>query len=206
LDKTKLTKVKGMNRKFVSENQSKMDSVYADMKTQLILFVLAVFVCGVACKKDTNTDGNPGVTPQTVVVNTDSLLFAKSKEPGYQWYQQEDSIKRSSGASAHSKYFRVRFNGIAQAALTDSGRLPVGGIFPQGSFVVKELYDSATAPLKLLAMMYKDSTNKFAVNGWVWLELKGDGGNYIGTAEKGAQCTGCHAINSRDGVRVFELF
>ncbi|MES2780715.1 MAG: cytochrome P460 family protein [Bacteroidota bacterium] len=173
------------------------------MKTQIILITIAFLVCLVACKKDNDTEDN---TPTPTPVNMDSLLFAKSKETGFVWYQQNDSIKRSSSASPHSKYFRVRFNSIAQSALTDNGRLPQGGVFPQGSFVVKELYDSATAPLKLLAMMYKDSANSLAVNGWVWLELKGDGGNYISATEKGVQCIGCHALNSRDQIRVFDLF
>ena len=136
----------------------------------------------------------------------DSFLFEKSRESGFSWYQQNDSIKRSANASAHSKYFRVRFNTVAQAALTNNGRLPQGATFPNGSLIVKELYDSATAPLKYLAMMYKDSSHALAVNGWVWLELKGDGGNYISATEKGAQCTGCHAANSRDQVRLFDLF
>lgn len=193
-----------MKRKFVWRNPNKKDFVYF-MNSNIILAAIVFFVCIGSCKKDNSSEVITTPTP-IVVPNTDSLLYAKSKESGYVWYQQNDSIKRSSTASAHSKYFRVRFNGIAQAALTDNGRLPQGATFPQGSFVVKELYDSATAPLKLLAMMYKDSTNSLAVNGWVWLELKGDGGQYISATEKGAQCIGCHAVNSRDQVRVFDLF
>ncbi|MES2558572.1 MAG: cytochrome P460 family protein [Bacteroidota bacterium] len=172
------------------------------MKTRIILLAAIFSICAVACKKDADPkSGTP--TPQ---VNMDSLLYAKSKEPGFGWYQQNDVIKRSSTASSHSKYFRVRFNSVALVALTDSGRLPKGGAFPQGSLVVKELFDSTTAPLKYLAMMYKDPNNSLAVNGWVWLELKGDGGNYISATEKGAQCFGCHSVNSRDQVRVFDLF
>lgn len=174
------------------------------MSRKIILATIVVFVCIAACKKETNTY-TPTPTTQ-VVLDTDSLLFAKSKEAGFVWYQQNDSIMRSSAPSAHSKYFRVRFNSIAYASLTDNGRLPKGVKFPQGSLVVKELYDSATAPLKLIAIMYKDTAHNLAANGWVWLELKGDGGKYISATEKGAQCTGCHSVNSRDEVRLFDLF
>lgn len=176
------------------------------MNTNIIIAVIVCFICIAACKKDSGADTNTPAPTPTVVLNTDSLLFAKSTEPGFTWYRQNDSIKRSSTASAHSKYFRVRFNAIAQTALTDNGRLPQGSSFPQGSLVVKELYDTTTTPLKLVAIMYKDSTHSLAVNGWVWLELKGDGGMYISATEKGAQCIGCHSVNSRDKVRVFDLF
>lgn len=144
--------------------------------------------------------------PSTMQLNMDSLLYAKSKEANsFNWYLQNDSIKRSSPQSPHSKYFRVRFNNVAQGALMDNGRLPQNGSFPQGSLIIKELYDSATAPLKYLAIMYKDQAAKEQANGWVWLEIKGNGDQYISTSEKGAQCVSCHSAG-RDQVRIFDLF
>lgn len=172
------------------------------MKNGLIVIFL-VSVCVLAsCKNEEQQ------TPQPLPLqlNTDSLLYAKSKEAGsFNWYRQNDSIQRSSPQSPHSKYFRVRFNNIAQGALTESGRLPQNGSFPQGSLIVKELYDSSTAPLKFLAILYKDQSAKEQANGWVWLEIKGNGDQYISSSEKGAQCVSCHS-SGRDHIRLFDLF
>ena len=172
------------------------------MKNACIGMLLVSVLVFSSCKNEEQQ--NPQFT--NVQLNTDSLLYAKSKESAsFNWYLQNDSIKRSSPQSPHSKYFRVRFNNTALAALTDNGRLPQNGSFPQGSLIIKELYDSATAPLKFLAVMYKNREAKEQASGWVWLEIKGSGDQYISTSEKGVQCVGCHSAG-RDQVRIFDLF
>lgn len=141
------------------------------------------------------------------LTDIDVALYNESKSTtGFTYYKNDATIKPKSNESPHSKYFRVRFNAIAQAALTDNGKLPAGSTFPEGSLIVKELYDSPTADLKFLAIMKKESANENAVDGWLWLEIKGDGGAYISSKEKGSQCVSCHSTNDRDYTRLFDLF
>jgi len=64
---------------------------------------------------------------------TDKALFERSNTTaGFTYYMNNDSVLPSSSPSAHNAYFRVRFNSIAYAALTDNGKLPAGGSFPDG--------------------------------------------------------------------------
>lgn len=139
---------------------------------------------------------------------TDTALFDKSKSvTGFSYYKNSDSIHVSSSPSAHNPYFRVRFNSIAEAALTDNGKLPVGGSFPDGSLIVKELYDSPGGSLQLLAVMEKASANSASGNGYLWAEFEPDGKAAFSTSKKGNGCISCHsATGNRDLVRLFELF
>src|SRR5687768_7984622 len=81
---------------------------------------------------------------------------------GFTYYQDNPIIRASSGASGHLGYMRVRFNTIAQSVLGLDGRLPVGSSFPNGSLIVKELYDNASGSIQLYAVMKKDSLNEYA--------------------------------------------
>ena len=175
------------------------------MKKSLV-FILPGWLLGLSACSNKPETPQPQPTGTAVIANTDSLLYALSQDAGsFNWYLQNDSIRPSSPESPHSRFFRVRFNATAQAALTEAGRLPKGGVFPEGSLVVKELYDSATAPLKLLAVMYKYPGSSNQAANWVWLESLANGGQYISTTEKGAQCVSCHS-SGRDYVRLFDLF
>lgn len=115
-------------------------------------------------------------------------------------------IYHASAPSAHHGYIRVRFNSIALSALTDGGKLPVGGTFPTGSLVVKELHaDSLGTGLFGYAIMEKLPTDSNQANGWVWGEYNlSMAGTSVNT--KGTQCTGCHSVDDRDMARVFDLF
>jgi hypothetical protein len=178
-----------------------------------IVFIIAgaIIVLLATCKKDKNDDPdsstNPGVSPTAGINNIDSFLIARSYDTSNMyWYKDSDSVLRSSGPSAHKRYFRVRFNKTAKNALTDQGKLPVGGSFPEGSLIVKELYDTTTGEMKLLAILFKDPLSNYSANGWLWAELKPDGGEYVTAKEKGVQCVSCHGTNSRDYARLFDLF
>jgi len=170
-------------------------------------FALFCMILIDACKHDTIKPvekTNPTVqTPE----NIDSFLVAQANMmANFTWYKGDDSILPSSKSTAHAKYFRVRFNAIANAALTDTFKLPVNGKFPEGSIIVKEVIDSPIFPVKLFAIMMKDSTSAHASKGWVWAELYPNGNNYISAKKKGTDCTGCHGFQSRDYVRLFNLF
>lgn len=168
------------------------------MQTRLLyLLLLAVSLFVVQCRKE-KTPAGP---------ETDAALFAKAQSlNGFAYYQDNSQIHRSSPQSAHKAFFRVRFNVIAQAALTDSGKLPQGGVFPAGSLIVKELQnDSLGTQPAGFAVMEKLPGDINQQQGWVWAEYKLNGSGYV-ISEKGAICTGCHSNNGRDDVRVFNLF
>lgn len=165
-------------------------------------FIYIIFLCALSslvmqCKKDTR-----------VMEETDAALLTKaSQSSGFTYYKNDSGIIRSSPQSAHTGYFRVRFNDIALRALTDGGKLPIGASFPTGSLVVKELHgDSTGTNLIGYAVMEKTPSDTSASQGWVWGEyvLSGAGGYRV--SGKGAICTGCHNSNDRDKIRVFNLF
>ena len=138
----------------------------------------------------------------------DKMLFDKAKvTTGFTYYKNNSTVLASSPQSAHNAFFRVRFNATARAALTDSGRLPAGGSFPDGSLIVKELYDSQSGSLQLLAVMEKATGNSLSGANWLWAEYKDDGALVYSISKKGEGCTGCHgSAGSRDYMRLFELF
>jgi len=166
------------------------------MKTKIVCTTALLFSLAVTltqCKKTTETD---------------KLLFDKiSSTTGFTYYKNNDSIQSSSSASPHNAFFRVRFNAIALAALTDNGKLPAGGSFPEGSLIVKELYDSPTGSLKLLAVMEKATGNSAAGSNYLWAEFEADGRAAFSTSKKGNGCISCHSSSgNRDLTRLFELF
>lgn len=168
------------------------------------LFILSAIVVAFAlsCKKDQAPIANP--TPEET---TDANLYEAVKSAnGYTYYRNNDSIKPSSKATAHGPWFRVRFNSIAKAALTDNGKLPAGKEFPDGSIVVKELYETQQGGLKYLAVMQKNKNHSQANAGWLWNEYEADGKVYYSINLKGGGCVGCHSSDDRDKVRTFELF
>lgn len=125
---------------------------------------------------------------------------------GFTYYQGNTAIRQSSSASGHRPYMRVRFNAIAQSALGLDGRLPSGSTFPNGSMIVKELYDNPVGPIIQYAVMKKDSLNTYAGNFWLWGEYYSESSVAISVTENGVQCTSCHSTDSRDFVRVFNIF
>jgi hypothetical protein len=173
------------------------------MKKTAIVVVTA-FVVGMAlsCRKDEAPIANP--EPEEI---TDANLYeAVKSSSGYSYYRNNDSIKASSKETAHGPWFRVRFNSIAKAALTDNGKLPAGKTFPEGSIVVKELFETQQGGLKYLAVMQKNTSNSQAGGTWLWGEYEGDGKVFYSISQKGGGCVGCHSNNDRDKVRTFELF
>lgn len=77
--------------------------------------------------------------------------------------------------------------------------------FPNGSLVVKELFDEQNGPVKLIAVMEKISDASSYASGWNWVEFTPDGSVFYGLKEKGKGCVSCHSQDSRDMNRVFDL-
>lgn len=123
----------------------------------------------------------------------------------YYFYKNNEDYVVSSDESPHNDYFRVKFNSVANEVLTDNGKLPEDGTFPDGSIIIKELYNEAEGDLQLYAVMKKTDSENTA-GGWLWGEYKPEGATFHSVGEKGKGCFSCHTINERDYVRVFNLF
>lgn len=167
-------------------------------------FILLLLLLS-ACTK-TPEPALPPLIPPLPVLNNEADLFRISNyDSTFYWYQNSSDRRASANASAHSPWMRVRFNPIAAAMLSDSGRLPVNAVFPRGSLIVKELFESETDSLRYLAVMYKDSLHPQQAYGWVWGEYEINGTALISLNSKGNICTSCHLTNSRDMTRLFDL-
>lgn len=166
------------------------------MRRILPMFVFPCLLALIQCSKRASP-----AAPET-----DASLFAKATAPHFTYYKNDTLVHHSSPRSAHGGFFRVRFNAIALSALTDQGKLPIGGTFPDGSVIVKELHnDSTGTQLHAYAIMEKLPSDTSQADGWVWAEVNTAGTGY-GINKKGAICTGCHSVDDRDHVRVFDLF
>ena len=132
------------------------------------------------------------------MVSTDAQLFSvvTEAEPftSYVLFPEVDSVTSGTlnGSTAHRLFVRVSMNATALGALR-SGTLPTGASFPDGSIIFKQIRDSSQTPI-LYAIEYKDRTNPFAANGWLWAEIEPDGTPFISLTRKGANCIGCHSL------------
>jgi hypothetical protein len=142
---------------------------------------------------------------QPVKTKEEIIFQSLMSSSDFSWYKSSDKLFRSAPSSAHNAWFRVRYNEIASTALSDSGRLPKTSVFPEGSIVVKELFDEENGAIKLIAVMEKNERSSNAAEGWNWLEYYPDGTVFYGLKNKGEGCVSCHADQSRDFNRVFDL-
>lgn len=156
----------------------------------------------ISCRKDI---GRPQFTAAGPLTDAD-LYNNATNTADYSYYKSTLSITPSSKETAHGPWFKLRFNSIAAAALTDNGKLPVGASFPEGSVVVKELYQAQTGGLIYLAVMQKMAAHANAREGWLWAEFDDKGKAVQSIGNNGAACVSCHSNNDRDKVRAFELF
>jgi len=164
-----------------------------EIKHWNLLSLMIVFFVSVGCKHQ------PAKSKEEILYET---VISSS---GFSWYKSNEKVLRSAASSAHNAWFRVRYNEIASTALSDSGRLPKTSVFPEGSIVVKELFDEENGAIKLIAVMEKNERSSNAAEGWNWLEYYPDGTVFYGLKNKGEGCVSCHAKQSRDFNRVFDL-
>lgn len=168
----------------------------------IVLVIIFISIIFLECKKR-----NIAASPIAISIETDTLLYAKAMSTGYGWYKNDAAILKSATQTGHKAFFRVRFNSIARAAMTDNGKLPVGVSYPIGSLIVKELHTSSTdTNYSGYAIMEKLPADSNASGGWVWAEYTAGPASGIMVQSKGAACINCHSTNSRDMVRLFDLF
>jgi hypothetical protein len=144
-------------------------------------------------------------------IRTNEALFAQVTvaEPFQQYVPfpnlVTDADRVLPASSAHRPNVRVSMNEKAFAAL-QNGRLPSGGVFPEGSIIFKEVIDPG-GNVSLFAVMYKERLNPFAREGWLWAELRPSGGAAYSVTNGGSGCIACHSLDDgpkNDHVRIFE--
>jgi len=157
------------------------------MKNNLkTIIVISIFLVGIltlnSCKKEE-------------AAGTDKELFDMAQETsGFIWYKNSNALLEKSSGSGHPQPFlRTRYNSVAATKLDSNGRVISGAIFPEGSLVVKELYDNSTS-LGRYAILYKNSGSADAdAKGWVWGYINSDGSVAEPASNKGSACINCHS-------------
>lgn len=146
-----------------------------------LFFILIITVS--ACKKE------------EPAVGIDKQLYDMAVETsGFVWYKNSDVLLDKSAGTGHSQPFlRTRYNATAATQLDSAGKIIDGTSFPEGSLIVKELYDNATT-FGRYAILYKQSSNEHAdANGWVWGYVNADETVALSATAKGSSCISCHS-------------
>jgi Cytochrome P460 len=172
------------------------------------IFVVLAFA--VSCDESRSPSGP--ATATTTAIRDDASLFRliSETEPfgAYTLFPnaEEFTTGRLNGSDAHRPVVRVTLNARAAGALQNA-KLPSGGKFPDGSIVFKEIRPSAGAPASQYSVMYKDSGNALAGNGWLWAQFSPSGTVGYTISNRGDACTSCHLREQgpqNDSVRTFE--
>ena len=180
--------------------------------TRATLWMLAWSIACAACGSGSPVrPTEPAGVPTSQAISSDAELFTLiTQTQPFQSYTRFPSLDLSPtgtlpASSAHQPIIRVGLNATAASAL-QSGRLPAGSSFPDGSIIVKEVLGS-NGLVNLYAVMYKDSRNPLAGSGWLWAELRPAGSADYSVRNRGAACTSCHGLDQgphNDRVRIFE--
>jgi len=134
-------------------------------------------------------------TKDQILIGTDKELYDMSIETtGFTWFQNSSNLLEKSSGSGHPQpYLKTRYNEIAASQLDSSGRILSDANFPDGSLIVKELYDN-TSDIGRYAILYKKADHEDAdANGWVWGYVDNDENIAAPASTKGASCISCHS-------------
>ena len=154
--------------------------------------IALIIFCCVLIGSCTYKTFKPGPSPY----DKDSLLDSARNEAAFVYYKNDPSIIYSGTNGPHGA-FKLKFNKMAYAALTDNDKLPVGGVFPNGSFIVKEVAGNG-----VIAFMYKRNGT------WLWGEFKADGSTIFDVSkDPDGTCINCHSQSGqRDLVVSFNFY
>ena len=177
-----------------------------------VIIVGYAMACGGSSQPSTSPTTPPTTVPTTnsAAIASDAALFklVSQTEPfgSYSLFPNADAVTRGTlnGSTAHQPMVRVSMNAKALAAL-QNGKLPSGGTFPDGSIIFKEVQTNGAT--MIYVVLYKDSSNPRAGNGWLWAEFSPSGSVAYSIDGRGAACTGCHSLEQgpkNDFVRTFE--
>lgn len=144
----------------------------------------------IACTKKQGT--NPALA------FSDKALLDSCRQENLPYYKNDPNSLLSGSSGPHGT-FKLRFNAIANKALTDNGKLPVSGSFPEGSLIVKDIYSGGS--ISLYAFMYKRGGS------WLWGEIAPNGNILYSVNKNPSTCTGCHSqTGQRDLVVSFNFY
>lgn len=160
-----------------------------------------------SCRKDAPT----APSSSTSAITSDAALFKLITETdpfsGYTLFPNADAVTKGTlnGSEAHQPLVRVSINAKALSAL-QGGKLPAGAKFPDGSVIVKEIRNTSGVTTEM-TVIYKDSGNALAGNGWLWADFSPTGSVGYSFTGRGSECTSCHSRErgpQNDSVRTFE--
>jgi hypothetical protein len=158
------------------------------MKITLAALFFFLFIA-LACTKQI------GVNPS--LAYSDRAILDSIKQPLY-YYKNNASVIYPGTGAPHGA-FKLRFNSVAAQVLTDGGKLPAGGVMPDGSLVVKDVYKGGE--ISLYAIMYKHG------GAWRWGEITPSGRVEYSLEDKNGLCLNCHsAQGNRDLIRAFDFY
>ena len=151
----------------------------------IFIFLLSVIY---SCVKDKGR--NPALA------YTDfGLLDSCKTNASFVYYQNDDQTIYSGSNGPHGA-FKLKFNHVAYSQLTAMGKLPVGGIFKDGSMIVKEVISGGI--VVEYALIYKRNGS------WIWAEIKPDKSVKHSVNADHSLCTSCHSqAGNRDLVDSF---
>jgi hypothetical protein len=136
----------------------------------------------IACKHEETEDS----------ADAELLELAKDTEDNT-WYKESDALLPRSAGSGHAQaLLRTRFNSIAATVLDTNGQVLPDTTFPNGSVIVKELFDDAST-LAQYAILFKKPSHPYAdADGWVWGYVRPNGEVREPSRNKGSACRNCH--------------
>lgn len=152
----------------------------------------ALFLLGAAMSAGGCSDQGALPSVPSTVIDDASLFLMQAEPAGWTWFGLTADTLAGGSTTAHEPRVRVRYNAKAATRLTPGGRVIAGAVFPDSSFIVKELYTGSQ--LTTIAYMYKmRGAANASVTGWVWAESDGGGGIKIPASRRGTGCEGCHS-------------
>lgn len=170
------------------------------MKHAITFSVLAVIIIIIStlnsCKKD------------EVATGIDKQLLDMGKETGgFTWYKNSASLLNKSSGSGHNyPFLRTRYNSIAATVLDSTGKIISGSVFPDGSLVVKELFNNST-DIGRYAILYKKASDANAdANGWVWGYINANGTVAEPASNKGSGCRSCHSQTNHIDYNLMNIY
>jgi hypothetical protein len=138
-----------------------------------------------------------------VAYATDSTLRAETFDTRLIYYKEGAQLQPAP-ESPHG-IFRIKYNSLAATVLDSQGKVIAGAVFPEGSLIVKEVFNS-DGEIVVDAVLKKSSGDPSAGENWLWAEYYRDGGIPFSIAFKGNGCISCHQQTpNNDLVRVFAL-
>ncbi|MBC7864061.1 MAG: hypothetical protein IAF38_13880 [Bacteroidia bacterium] len=160
----------------------------------LSVFIVSAIII-FSCRKDVGT---------LDTTFTDAKFFAliQGDTIGGGYYKDASNNSTFTSDAAHgAKPYKLRLNKKGFLALTNAGKLPNGGSFPDSSLVVKELHSSViTDPIANYGALYK-------LNGtWNWAKFTASGTVVFGIHDNSTtDCKSCHSANPNDYVLTFAV-